>query len=172
MNWLIIVMLVLIIWRIVSGAESGLIKELLSFLGMLFLGTAVGLILVGVQGYFDENIVQMTITIVLIVILAVVHSVLKLIIFPAKVIAKIPIISIVDKLFGILFGILEICIVYWVCCLVFQQFELGTIEIYFDAAVKEVEVLGVLREANLIVWLVELAKEQIAAIPQSILFIL
>lgn len=113
MNWLLIVVLILLIWRIAEGVHRGMVKEIISFISLLVLCLVIGLLGTALGRYFKKDIAGVIVTVILLLILCIAHRLLSLVFFSAKLIAKLPVIRTADKLCGAVIGILETILLLW-----------------------------------------------------------
>lgn len=113
MNWLLVVVAVLLLWRIAEGVHRGMVKEIISFISLIVLCLVVGLLGTALSKYFEKDIAGVIVTVILLLILCIAHRLLSLVFFSAKLIAKLPVIRIADKLMGAVIGILETVLLLW-----------------------------------------------------------
>lgn len=113
MNWLLIVVIVLLIWRIAEGVHRGMVKEIISFISLIVLCLAVALLGTALSKYFKKDIAGVIVTVILLLLLCTAHRLLSLVFFSAKLIAKLPVIRTADKLCGALIGVLETVLLLW-----------------------------------------------------------
>lgn len=113
MNWLLIVVAVLLLWRIAEGIHRGMVKEIISFISLIVLCLVVGLLGTALSKYFEKDIAGVIVTVILLLILCIAHRLLSLVFFSAKLIAKLPVIRTADKLMGAVIGILETVLLLW-----------------------------------------------------------
>ena len=92
MNWLLIIVALVLVWRIAEGIERGMVKEIISFISLVVLCLVVALIGTAVSKYLDKDIVSVIVAIVLLLIVCIVHRLLGIVFFSAKLIAKLPVI--------------------------------------------------------------------------------
>lgn len=113
MNWLLVVVAVLLLWRIAEGIHRGMVKEIISFISLIVLCLVVGLLGTALSKYFEKDIAGVIVTVILLLILCIAHRLLSLVFFSAKLIAKLPVIRTADKLMGAVIGILETVLLLW-----------------------------------------------------------
>lgn len=113
MNWLVIVLALILVWRIAEGIHRGMVKEIISFISLIVLCIAVALLGTALSNYFEKDVVSMVVAILLLLVLCIVHRLLGLVFFSAKVLSKLPVISAVDKLLGAVIGVLETVLIVW-----------------------------------------------------------
>lgn len=125
MNILLLIFAVLLFCNIVNGYKKGMVKEIISFVSLIVLCIVVALIGNGLKSYFDGEIVSVIIMVLLLCILGIVHHLLGVVFFSAKLIAKLPIVHSLDKILGIVFGVLETILIVWTIYTFVMLFNLG-----------------------------------------------
>lgn len=126
MNWLLIAVAVLLIWRIAEGIHRGMVKEIISFISLIVLCLVVGLLGMALSKYFEKDIVGIIVTVILLLVLCIAHRLLSLVFFSAKLIAKLPVIRTADKLMGAVIGVLETVLLLWMVYSLTITFGLST----------------------------------------------
>lgn len=162
MNILLIVLLVLLVWRTIAGVQKGIVRETISFINILFAAATLGLACMAVNAYKEAYYLQMFIFALIIVILGVIHSVLRLVFFSAKVVSKLPVISSADRLAGLVMGVVETLILYWILCYILIYFDFGALRNQLMLMITENKILSFLYQYNLLGLLLETIKAQIA----------
>ena len=125
MNWLLIIMAVILIWRVAEGIHRGMVKEIISFISLVVLSLVIGLLGTALSKYFEKDILSMIVAILLLLILCVAHRLLSLVLFSAKLISKLPVVHSCDKLLGALMGVLETVLLLWTVYTLIRTFGLG-----------------------------------------------
>lgn len=125
MNWLLIIMAVVLIWRVAEGIHRGMVKEIISFISLVVLCLVIGLLGTALSKYFEKDILSMIVAILLLLILCVAHRLLSLVLFSAKLISKLPVVHSCDKLLGALMGVLETVLLLWTVYTLIRTFGLG-----------------------------------------------
>ena len=123
MNWLLIIMAVILIWRVAEGIHRGM--EIISFISLVVLCLVIGLLGTALSKYFEKDILSMIVAILLLLILCVAHRLLSLVLFSAKLISKLPVVHSCDKLLGALMGVLETVLLLWTVYTLIRTFGLG-----------------------------------------------
>ena len=113
MNILLIIAAIAAIYKLVDGYKKGMVKEIISLISMVVLCMVAGLIAFGAKGYMSGKMGGVIISIVLLCLIGIVHHLLGLVFFSAKVITKLPVIHFADKLLGIVFGVFEVILILW-----------------------------------------------------------
>ena len=138
-NWILLCVLALAIINIISGYKNGLVKEIINFVSMLVLSVLIVLLSSVLKSYTDKQYIQMITMIIMVLILLLAHRLLKVALDGMKLLAKLPVVSFVNKLAGAVFAL----------CL-FGMFDLGTVGEYINMYIGESQILTYLYENNLI----------------------
>lgn len=109
---------VIIIWRMVSGFRKGMVQEILSLIAMVVAGFCAYLLLGAVGSYLNREIGRLIQIIILLLIVCAVYKLANLIFTSIRLVSRLPVIRSADKLLGAVFGILEGIIItgyilYW-----------------------------------------------------------
>lgn len=141
MNLLLIIMALLLLCKMVDGYKKGMVKEIISFVSLIVLCVVLALIANGVNSYFDGQFAKVVIVVLLLAALAVVHHLLGVVFFSAKMIAKLPIVHWLDKILGIVVGILETVLILWTIYTFVMLMDLGAIGQQILIYTEESEIL-------------------------------
>lgn len=113
MNILLIIAGVILLYSVVDGYKKGMVRSIISFISLIILCIVVALVGNGLRSYFDGEILNVVIMVLLLCVVAIVHHLLNVLFFPAKLITKLPIVKSLDKILGILVGVLETVLILW-----------------------------------------------------------
>lgn len=113
LNLLFLAVLLLLVYKISDGYKKGMVKEIISMVSLVVMCVVVLLIGSGLAKYFDQEFSGVVISVVLLILLGIAHSLLGVVFFSAKMIAKLPVISSANKLLGIVAGALEVVLILW-----------------------------------------------------------
>lgn len=127
MNLLFIIVLILLIYNVVDGYKKGMVRQFISLVSLIVLCIVVALIGNGLQSYFEGNIVNVVIMVLLLCLVGIAHHLLGIVFFSAKMISKLPVVHWLDKLLGIAFGILETVLILWTIYTFTMMMDLGMI---------------------------------------------
>ena len=125
MNYLLIIILLIFVWRIAVGYKRGMVKELQAFVTLLVTSASIILVCKTITTYKEADTIIMVINILLLIILGICFSILKLVFFSAKAIVKLPVIHLADKILGIVMGAAEVVFIIWALCLFLDTFSTG-----------------------------------------------
>lgn len=165
MNFLMIIILFVFVWRIVIGYKRGMVKELQSFFTFLVSSASIALICKAINSYLNAETINVIIAVLLLIILSICFKILKLVFFSAKTIAKLPVIHLADKILGIVIGAAEVMLALWAFFLVLDVFAVGFFTRMLLAYVKDSAFLNYLYVNNLL----ESIFEQVSAAIQEII---
>lgn len=127
MNLLLLILLVLLICNIVGGYQRGMVRSIISLISLVLLCVVAGLITVGLQSYNKGEIINVVIAVLLLCLLGIAHHLLSAVFFSAKMISKLPVVHSLDKLLGIVVGVLETVFVLWTVYAFIRILDLGII---------------------------------------------
>lgn len=165
MNWLMIIILVILIWRIVDGYKKGMVKEIISFISMIVLCLTVALLGVAIIGYLDKDTVGMVVAVILLLALGIAHSLINLVLSPAKLVVKLPVVKSVDKLLGAVIGMAETIIMVWTLYILLLTVEMGTIGQQIFVYVQDSTILTLLYKYNYLAYGVSLVLDKFSMFP-------
>lgn len=155
LNLLLIITAVILLCMVVDGYKKGMVRFLISLISLLI--TCVVLFLLGnaLSSYFDGRFFNVIITLLLLAAIGLVHHLLNVVFFSAKVISKLPIVHSLDKLLGIVVGILETVLIVWTIY-AFNIFrDLGTLGQVIVDYTRDSKILTCLYENNYLAYLIE-----------------
>ena len=155
LNLLLIITAVILLCMVVDGYKKVMVRSLICLISMLI--TCVILFLLGnaLSSYFDGRFFNVIITLLLLAAIGLVHHLLNVVFFSAKVISKLPIVHSLDKLLGIVVGILETVLIVWTIY-AFNIFrDLGTLGQVIVDYTRDSKILTCLYENNYLAYLIE-----------------
>ena len=127
MNILAIIVLIVLLWKVAQGYKRGMVKEIISFVSLIVLCIVAALIVNGMQSYMEKQFVGVVIAVLLLCVVGIVHHLLGVVFFSAKLISKLPVIHWADKLLGVAAGALETVLLLWTVYLFVMKSGLGMI---------------------------------------------
>ena len=155
MNLMLIVAAVCVLVKIVDGYKMGMVKEIISLVTLIIMGIMVVLISKGLHSYMEKEIVGVVITVILLALLGVVHHLLGVVFFSAKMITKLPVVHWANKVLGAVFGALEVILILQIIYVFIMYFGLGMIGQQILAYTRESAVLTKVYQFNIVARLVE-----------------
>lgn len=163
-NILLIIVIIAAIGKACDGYKKGMVKEIISLVSMLILCGVIALI-AGVSSYHDGKMVHVVVTVVLLGLLGIVHHLLSLVFFSAKLVSKLPVVSFVNKLLGIVFGVAEVVLVLWTVYTFAMMMDLGAIGQVILSYTEESQILTFLYRHNFLAYGIELLSDKFDFIP-------
>ena len=165
MNLLLIIVGILLIWRVVEGLRVGMVREIISFVSLIVMSVAVVLLGIALSSYMDKDVIKTIVAIILFLVLCIVHRIISVVFFSAKVISKLPVVHGLDRLLGGVVGVLETVIIVWVIFALVMSFGLGVLGDQILLYTKESRVLSFLYENNYLAYWVSILSEKASLIP-------
>lgn len=161
LNLMVLVVLIVMICSMVDGYKRGMVREIISFVSLIITCVVVVLLANALTSYFDGNIINVIIMVLLLCLIGIVRHLLGVVFFSAKVISKLPIVSWIDKLLGIVVGILETVLILWTIYTFIMLMDLGMIGQLILGYTEESPILTWLYVNNYLAYLVEQISSQI-----------
>ena len=155
MNILSIVVLIVLLWKITQGYKRGMVKEIISFVSLIVLCIVAALIVNGMQSYMEKQFVGVVIAVLLLCVVGIVHHLLGVVFFSAKLISKLPVIHWADKLLGMVAGVLETVLILWTVYLFIMKSGLGMLGQQILVYTQENPILSWLYRYNFLAMWVE-----------------
>lgn len=165
MNWLFVVFILLLVWRISAAYKRGMVKEIISCVSLLVLSVAVALIGTAVLSYFEQDILSLIIAVILLIVLCVANQIVSIFFFSAKVLAKLPIISFANKVCGAVIGVLETVLIMWTLYTLIVTINTGAIGQQIFVWVQENAILSFLYEYNYLAKWIGTLSDKLSILP-------
>lgn len=164
-NILLIIVIIAAIGKVFDGYKKGMVKEIISLVSMVILSGVIALIAGGVSSYHDGKMVHVIVTVVLLALLGIVHHLLSLVFFSAKLVSKLPVVSFVNKLLGIVFGVAEVLLVLWTVYTFVMMMDLGAIGQVILSYTEDSQILTFLYRHNYLAYGIERLLDKFDFIP-------
>lgn len=126
-NILLIVVVILALAKAVDGYKKGIVKEVVSLISMIVLCLVAALAVNGIGSYLEGRFFSLAVMVIMLSILLIAHHLVSLVLFPARLAAKLPVIHSVDKLLGIVFGVFEVVLVLWTVYTFIMMMDTGAV---------------------------------------------
>ncbi len=126
-NILLLIVAAFMIFKIYDGYSKGMVKEIISFISLIVLCLVIVLVANGLNSYYDGEILNVIVMVLLLAVLGVAHHLLNVVVFPAKMLVKLPIVKSLDKLLGVVVGIAETVLILWTVYTFVMMMDLGAI---------------------------------------------
>lgn len=166
LNLITIIVAVVFLIKIIDGFKKGVVKEVCSVVSMFVLCALAALVVGGIRSYNTGKFLNVIIAVVLISVLSIAHHLLKLVLFSAKLVSKLPVVHTLDKLLGAAFGALEVTISIWFIYMLTAVLDLGTIGKLILSYTADSQLLSWMYNHN---YLVSIAKQFLGNIGLNLL---
>lgn len=157
MNWLLLILALLCVWRIISGIRHGFVDEMLRLLSLL---TALFVIAVAILLYSSwktGNTKNVILSVLVIIIVGILYRILRFVFRSLDTVARLPLIHLANSALGAAVGILEVGIAVWILYLALAILPYGEISAYIMEATRQNPWLSQWYEMNALVrWIAEL----------------
>ena len=164
-NIMLIIVVIAALCKMADGYKKGMTKELLSFVSLIVLCIVGALIAGGVNNYFDGKFFNVAVMVFLLALVGIFHHLLGVALFPAKLVAKLPVISFVDKLLGIVFGVLEIVLILWTVYTMVMMMDMGAIGQVILSYTEDSKILTWFYQHNYLAYGIERMMEKFNFVP-------
>lgn len=134
--------------NMMRGYKKGMVKAIISLVSLIILCVVATLLAYGIGSYHQGNFFHVMLVVFLLAILGIVHHLLDVVFFSAKMVAKLPVIHSADKLLGIVFGALETVLILWTVYTFVMMMNLGTVGEYIVASTEQSAFLTWLDQNN------------------------
>lgn len=162
-NILFILLIVVTLFKVHGGYKRGLVKEVISLTSLIVLGGGLVFLFSAISKYQTGRRISTVLLVFFIVLVIVLHFLLGLALFPAKLAAKLPIVKGIDKLCGALLGATEGVLILWLIYAFAMIQKDATISQMIFASVEESSVLLWLYQHNYLAYFLEQIGEKIFA---------
>ena len=154
-NLLLIIALVVLICTVTDGYKKGMVKTLVSLISLLITCIVLFLISNALGSYFSGRFFNLVITLLLLAAICIVHHLLNIVFFSAKLIVKLPIVHSLDKLLGVVVGILESVLIFWTIYSFIIFRDLGILGQVIVDYTRDSQILTALYENNYLAYWIE-----------------
>ena len=153
-NLLLPALLLLAVWRAWRGYKNGFADEIYRLISLVAALFVLALLLMAVSSFRADDMKNGIISVILLIITGIVLHLFGIIMKSLKAIAKLPIISFLNRLLGLAAGIAEVIVGAWIMYCVIHAFPTGEFGTQIMIWTQESEWLMKLYEANRITeWL-------------------
>lgn len=169
-NLLFLVVVLILIYKMYDGYKKGMVKEIISMVSLVVMSVVALLIASGLAKYFDQEFAGVAITVILLILLGIAHSMLGVVFFSAKLIVKLPLISSADKLLGIVAGVLEVILFLWTMYSLILLYGCGELGQWVLEGTQKSRILTLIYENNLLAPIIGQALSNIPDLSEVIQF--
>lgn len=149
-NWALIAVAVVALINVINGFKKGLVKEMITCISLLVSSVLTVLLSSVLKSYTDKQFVEMLTMIIMILILSIAHKLVKMALEGMKILASLPVISLLNKLAGAVFGLAETVVFIWFALCLIGMYDLGIIGEYINMYIGNSRLLTYLYDNNLI----------------------
>lgn len=125
MNVLAVIFIILAVWRICRGFRNGLAGEVNGLLSLFMALVVISTALLLLGGILQKNTRVIVIAAVILVIVSFLYRLLGTLMKSIETVAKLPLISLVNRLSGAAAGAVEILIIFWMLYIIIDSFPTG-----------------------------------------------
>ena len=111
---ILIVVALIYIWRIFQGSRNGLIDEVGALADIVIVSLAVVAGIVVIESALGKNLIGFLVAGIILLIILIARKLLRLVFCSLGLIAKLPILSGLNRLFGTIAGVVEATVIVWV----------------------------------------------------------
>lgn len=151
---------VIVILAFIAGAIDGYKKGLVEGIIRIFstvVGVGVLIILVnGIGDFMEKSYVKVALALILLMIVNIIHRIIKLILDSLKLIAKLPVVSWLNKLAGLVFGVAQMLFTVWVLLALVTVFQISEVNAWVYPQIEASQFLTWLYENNSIAHILEI----------------
>ena len=164
-NVLFIVAIIVMVFNVVQGYKHGMVKAVISLVSMVVLCVVVALLANAVSSYHDGKFYNLAVMVILLALLGIAHHLLGVVFFSAKMIAKLPVISFLDKMLGIVFGVCETVLILWTVYTFTMMMDMGMIGQMILAYTEDNQILSWLYQHNYLAYGIQRLLAEFSFVP-------
>ena len=147
-NVLLVIVVAFMFLKMYDGYNKGMVKEIISFVSLIFLCLVAVLIGNGLHSYYDGKVLNVVVMVLLLAVLGIAHHLINVVVLPAKLLAKLPIVKSLDQILGIVVGIAETVLILWTIYTFSMIMDLGGLGEYILQSTADSKILSWLYEYN------------------------
>ncbi len=147
-NVLLVIVVAFMFLKMYDGYNKGMVKEIISFVSLVFLCLVAVLIGNGLHSYYDGKVLNVVVMVLLLAVLGIAHHLINVVVLPAKLLAKLPIVKSLDQILGIVVGIAETVLILWTIYTFSMIMDLGGLGEYILQSTADSKILSWLYEYN------------------------
>ena len=154
-NILLVIVIIAALVKVLDGYKKGMVKEIISLVSLTILCAVVALLAGVISNYHDGKLFNVIIVAILLGLIGIVHHLLSVVFFSAKLISKLPVVNFLNKLLGVAFGILEVVLVVWTVYTFVMMMDMGAIGQVILSYTEESEILSFIYRHNYLAYGIE-----------------
>ena len=151
MNFTLIIVFLVIVLAAVHGFKKGMAKELsglISWAVTLFIMSLVIMLYTSFNANENKNIVF---TIIILAVVVIIYSVIRLFLKPVKLVAKLPLFKLVDRLLGFVIGTAEGFLIIWLMYVLNESGIFGQLGEMINSDTARSQILSLIYEYNYLI---------------------
>lgn len=160
-NICVLVLAVIAIVLAAQGCKRGGVKEVISLISLFIAGIIIVLVTYGIRNYVYHNWIGVVLAVILLVAVGFIHKLLNIMFFSLKVISSLPVVGLLNTLLGIIIGLVEALIFYWVLCVCLVYLQMGSVSDFILQQISESTALTSLYNINPLFYALELVGAKI-----------
>lgn len=125
MNILAVIFIILVVCGVWKGFKNGLAGEINGLLSLFMALVVISTALLLLGGILQKNTKVIVISAVILVIVSFLYRLLGMLMKSIETVAKLPLISLVNRLTGAMAGAVEILIIFWMIYIIVDSFPTG-----------------------------------------------
>ncbi len=155
-NILGLIIILAFIASAIDGYKKGLVEGVIKIVSTI-IGVGVLIILVkGIGDFMEKSYVKVALALILLMVVNVVDRIIKLILNSLKLITKLPIVSWLNKMAGMVFGVAQMLFTVWVLLTLVSIFQIPQIDAWVYPQVEASRFLTWIYENNSIAHILEI----------------
>ncbi len=156
--------------NVVSGYKKGMVKAVISLVSLVILCIVAALLAHGLGSYREGNFFHVAIVVILLTLLGIVHHLLSVLFFSAKLVAKLPVVHGADKLLGAVFGLAETLLILWTVYIFSMMLDFGALEKFILDYTQDSPLLIWLYQHNYLAYGIEVLQKEFQFVPLAEIF--
>lgn len=154
MNILTIAVLILLLICAIDGFRKGLVEGMIRLVST-FIGIIVLYVLLkGLGNFLQGNMLNVIMALIILIGIRLIHKIIKLILDSCKLVSRIPVMSLIDKVSGIILGVVQGIIIVWLVFMIGGYFHFGIGEHWIYEQIDSSHFLSALYHSNYIIYFI------------------
>lgn len=151
MNFTLIIVFLIIILATMHGYKKGITKELSGLISWAVTLFVMALVIMLYTSFHNNQGKNTVFTIIILIAVAVIYSVVRFVLKPAKFIAKLPLFRFLDQILGLVIGIGEGVLIVWLLYVLNESGMFGQFGEMISADTARSEILSLIYEYNYLI---------------------
>lgn len=125
MNLLTVIFIILIILYIGKGFKKGFAKEVNGVISLFMALIVLSIVFLLIASILEENVRTTVIAVILLLVVSFLYRFVNMLVKSVEVLAKLPVISLVNRLLGAIAGATKVLIAFWIMYVMIASFPTG-----------------------------------------------